>query len=193
MKDKILKSDKSCISNPKSEISDWTQTWLAPQRSNKKFRISDLRCRIRPISKSPQRSVDMKSTGSLAFLALLALIAVTVPVLAHHSFEAEYDRSKPFTFTGTVTKVEWMNPHARFYVDVKDKDGAVVNWDFELGPPNSLMRRGWNRNSLKPGDSVTVTGFLSKLSKTNGNATTVTLGDGRKVFAGSSADGAPTQ
>ena len=126
----------------------------------------------------------------IAFLTGLFLAAV--PMLAHHSFDAEYDRSKPFTLTGSVTKVEWTNPHARFYVDVKDKNGVVVNWDFELGPPNSLMRRGWNRNSLKPGDSVTVTGFHSKLSPTNGNATTVTLSDGRKVFAGSSADGTPT-
>ena len=134
----------------------------------------------------------MKSKCSLAFPALLTLIVAAVPLLAHHSFDAEYDRSKPFTLTGAVTKVEWTNPHARFYVDVKDKNGVVVNWDFELGPPNSLMRRGWTRNSLKHGDSVTVTGFLSKLSLTNGNATTVTLSDGRKVFAGSSADGTPT-
>ena len=134
----------------------------------------------------------MKDQCSLALPALLALIVVAVPLLAHHSFDAEYDRSKPFTLTGSVTKVEWTNPHARFYVDVKDKNGGVVNWDFELGPPNSLMRRGWTRNSLKTGDSVTVTGFLSKLSPTNGNATTVTLSDGRKVFAGSSADGTPT-
>ena len=133
----------------------------------------------------------MKRQRFLAFASLLTLIAVAVPVLAHHSFDAEYDRSKPFTLTGAVTKVEWTNPHARFYVDVKDKNGVAVNWDFELGPPNSLMRRGWNRNSLKHGDTVTVTGFLSKLSPTNGNATTVTLSDGRKVFAGSSSDGTP--
>jgi hypothetical protein len=134
----------------------------------------------------------MKTKCSLAFAALLSLIVAALPVLAHHAFDAEYDRSKPFTLTGTVTKVEWTNPHARFYVDVKDTNGGVTNWDFELGPPNSLMRRGWSRNSLKHGDSVTVTGFLSKLSPTNGNATTVTLSDGRKVFAGSSADGTPT-
>src|SRR5262245_17111246 len=135
----------------------------------------------------------MKYRRSLALAAELALIVMAIPLLAHHSFDAEYDRSKPFTLTGTVTKVEWTNPHARFYVEVKDKNGVAVNWDFELGPPNSLMRQGWTRNSLKPGDSVTVTGFLSKLSPTNGNARTVTLTDGRKVFAGSSADGNPTQ
>jgi hypothetical protein len=134
----------------------------------------------------------MKNKYLFALTAPLALVLAAVPVLAHHSFDAEYDRKKPITLTGTVTKVEWTNPHARFYVDVKDKNGVVVNWDFELGPPNSLMRRGWTRNSLKAGDSITVTGFLSKFSSTNGNATTVTLTDGRKVFAGSSADGAPT-
>jgi DNA/RNA endonuclease YhcR with UshA esterase domain len=80
------------------------------------------------------------------------------PVLAHHSFSAEYDRSKPITVKGTVTKVEWMNPHARFYVDVKDDSGAVTNWEFELGSPNGLMREGWSRNSLKEGDVVTVSG-----------------------------------
>jgi hypothetical protein len=137
--------------------------------------------------------VDMTTKYRFAPFALLALLAVTIPVVAHHSFDAEYDRKKPFTMTGTVTKLEWTNPHARFYVDVKNEKGMVVNWDFELGPPNSLMRRGWNRNSLKAGDVVTVTGFLSKTSPINGNATTVTLSDGRKVFAGSSADGSPTQ
>jgi hypothetical protein len=105
---------------------------------------------------------------------------------AHHSFAAEYDSNRPVTVTGTVTKLEWTNPHARVFVDVKDESGKIVHWDFELGPPNGLMRRGWNRNSLKPGHVVTVTGFHSKTEPTVGNARTVTLADGRQVFAGSS-------
>jgi len=128
-------------------------------------------------------------------LALIAacLVAAAVPVLAHHSFAAEYDNNKPLTLTGTVTKVEWMNPHARFYIDVKDQSGKVSNWEFELGSPNGLMRRGWTRNSLKEGDVVSVSGYHAKDGSNLGNARTVSLADGRKVFAGSTEDGGPTQ
>ena len=124
----------------------------------------------------------------LTLAAGLASILMAAPAHAHHSFAAEYDSAKPITFTGTVTKVEWMNPHARIYVDVKDDAGNVVNWDCELGPPNGLMRRGWRRDSLKPGHVVTVSGFRSKLSPVGANARTVKLPDGRQVFAGSSFD-----
>ena len=120
--------------------------------------------------------------------ALLGLASAAVPVLAHHSFAAEFDRSKPVSLTGTVTKVEWANPHARFYIDVKDENGKVNNWDFELASPNGLMRRGWKRNSLKIGDVVTVTGWAAKNAPYVGNTSAVTLSDGRKVFAGSSAE-----
>ena len=92
-----------------------------------------------------------------------------------------------------MTKLEWTNPHARIYIDVKDDKGNVVNWDFELGPPNGLMRRGWNRNSLRQGHVVTINGFLSKLAPRVANARTVKLADGREVFAGSSFDAGPTQ
>jgi len=128
-------------------------------------------------------------------LALIAacLVTAAVPVLAHHSFAAEYDNNKPLTLTGTVTKVEWMNPHARFYIDVKDQSGKVSNWEFELGSPNGLMRRGWTRNSLKEGDVVSVTGYHAKDGSNLGNARTISLADGRKVFAGSTEDGGPTQ
>ena len=114
---------------------------------------------------------------------------MVAPVLAHHSFDAEYDRNKQREFKGTVTKVEWMNPHARFYVDVQEPDGKTSNWEFELGSPNGLMRSGWTRNSLKQGDAVQILGNLAKDGSHLANARTVTLADGRRVFAGSSADG----
>jgi hypothetical protein len=107
---------------------------------------------------------------------------------AHHSFSAEFDRDKPITLTGAVTKLEWTNPHARIYIDVTDAAGKVTNWDFELGPPNGLMRQGWNRNSLPQGTVVTINGFLSKDQPNVANARSVHLPDGRQVLAGSSFD-----
>jgi hypothetical protein len=126
--------------------------------------------------------------NSLALVISLGLIASTVPLAAHHSFEAEYDFNKPLKVTGTVTKVEWMNPHARFYVDVKDDKGKVTNWNFELGPINILLKQGWRKNSLQPGDQVTVEGFLAKDGDGLGNARKITLPDGRRVLGGSSAE-----
>ncbi len=127
--------------------------------------------------------------------AALAAAGSVTTIHAHHSFSAEYDRDKPIELTGTVTKLEWTNPHARIYIDVQDVDGKVVNWDFELGPPNGLMRQGWNRNSLRQGHVVKINGFLSKDQPHVANARSVFLPDGRQVFAGSSFDvdsGAPT-
>jgi hypothetical protein len=121
-------------------------------------------------------------------IAALWCAAVQMPLAAHHSFDAEFDRNQPITLTGTVTKVEWTNPHARFYIDVKDESGKVVNWDFELAGPNGLMRRGWTRNSLKSGDAVTVTGYRAKNAPHVGNASAIVMSDGRKMFAGSSAE-----
>ena len=105
-----------------------------------------------------------------------ALAAVTLPSLAHHSFAAEFDSQKPITVTGTVTKVEWTNPHVWIYLNVKDKaTGQVTNWGFEMGPPHGLQRRGWRRETLKLGDEVTVAGSLAKNGAKRMNARTVTL------------------
>jgi hypothetical protein len=132
----------------------------------------------------------MKLGVWLAGAARLAVFAIPLPTLAHHAFVAEFDREQPVEVTGTVTKVEWMNPHARFYVDAEGDDGEAVNWDFELGSPNVLMRQGWTRNSLKIGDRVTVSGFRARNHPHVGNANSVTLADGTKVFAGSSVENA---
>ena len=129
--------------------------------------------------------------AKIAVLLAGAGLLATMPVFAHHSFAAEYDRNKPITLTGTVTKVEWMNPHARFYADVKDDAGKVTNWEFELGSPNGLARRGWTRNSMKQGDQVTVDGYVAKDGSNLANARNVKLADGRKLFAGSTDDGSP--
>src|SRR5579862_8290904 len=120
------------------------------------------------------------------------LLAVAAPMLAHHAFAAEYDSTKPVKVTGTISKVEWTNPHIWFYVDVKDDSGKVTTWGFSGGPPGMLQRRGINKSVLKIGDIVTVEGFRAKDASFNGTGGNVTFADGRKVFAGSAEDPAGT-
>jgi hypothetical protein len=127
-------------------------------------------------------------TKFLAVVAGVAFVLAAAPVVAHHSFSAEFDASKTFKMTGTVTKVEWMNPHTFFYIDVKDeKSGKVTNWAMEMGSPNGLMRNGWTRNTMKTGDVVSVEGSLAKDGSPTGNARTVVMAKtGQRLFAASS-------
>ena len=115
-----------------------------------------------------------------AWVGVLAVSAV--PLLAHHSAVAEYDMDKPVRVQGTVTRVEWSNPHIWFYVDVKNPDGTVTNWGFSGGAPGVLQRRGISRTAMKPGDVVKVEGFRAKDGSSNGSGNTVTFEDGRRVF-----------
>ena len=132
-------------------------------------------------------------TKFVVVLAAAVLLASAGRVLAHHSFSAEFDANKPFKMTGKVTKVEWMNPHTFFYIDVKDeKTGKVTNWGMEMGSPNILMRNGWRRDTMKIGDEVTVEGSLAKDGTPTGNARTVVLASsGKRLFAGSSQGNTP--
>lgn len=133
----------------------------------------------------------MRLKSLAVLIAVAGFLLAALPVFAHHSFAAEYDTKAPVTLKGVVTKVEWLNPHAYFYIDVKDDSGKVVNWAIENGPPNMLYRQGWRKDSLKPGDMVTVDGFRAKDGTTTANSRLVQLPDGRKVFSGSADDGGP--
>jgi hypothetical protein len=123
-----------------------------------------------------------------ALVGGLAFFLAVLPAVAHHAFVAEYDASKSTTLQGVVTKVEWTNPHARFYIDVKDKSGSMANWNLELASPNALRRLGWTRDSIKVGDAVSVLVAPAKDGTKMANARTVTLADGRKMVAGLSPD-----
>jgi hypothetical protein len=119
------------------------------------------------------------------------LLAAAAPVFAHHSFAAEFDDKRPVTVKGTVSKLEWLNPHIWIYVDAKDEKGGVAKWQCEGGPPNTLTRQGWTKNSLKLGSEITIEGFMAKDGTTTCNARAVMLPDGKKLFSGSAEDGGP--
>ncbi|MBV9505564.1 MAG: hypothetical protein JO323_11245 [Acidobacteriia bacterium] len=120
-------------------------------------------------------------------VAAAGLLLAVAPVKAHHSFSAEYDSSKKVSLKGIVTKVDWMNPHVYFYLDVKDDGGDITNWALEMGPPNGLQRNGWTRNTMKVGDEVIVEGTLAKDGSKQANARSVTLAStGKRLGANSS-------
>ena len=126
-----------------------------------------------------------------AFCFVGAVVATALPVWAHHSFAAEFDGSKAVRLKGTITKVEWTNPHSYFYLDVTDEKGRVVNWACEGGGPGALSRRGWKKGDVKLGDTLVVDGYLAKDGSHLIDARRVTLPDGRSVYGGSQGDGGP--
>lgn len=128
----------------------------------------------------------MKTAASMVLV--IAGLAASLSASAHHSFAAQYDINKPVTLVGKVTKVEWTNPHARFYVDVTDAAGNIHNWNVELGSPNFLRRAGWSRNDLQIGDEVTVNGSLARSGADMANAESIILKDGKQVFGRNAAD-----
>jgi len=133
----------------------------------------------------------VRKTVMVLFVGVGLMVLGTAQVGAHHAFSAEFDGNKPVQLTGTVTKMEWINPHAWLHIDVKGPDGKVVSWDIELGPPNALVKRGWNKKSIPAGIEVVVEGYLSKDGSNRANGRDVMFPDGRKLFASSSNPEAP--
>jgi uncharacterized protein DUF6152 len=122
----------------------------------------------------------------MAILVALVLAITPALSLAHHAFSAEFDQSKPVKVQGSISKLEWTNPHAWIFIDSKGTDGKVVTWRFEMGAPNALLRAGWSKTDIKPGTEVTISGFLARAGGSVGNAYQVRLADGRDLFAASS-------
>jgi hypothetical protein len=124
-------------------------------------------------------------------LTMAALLLNAVPASSHHAFSAEFDGNKQVNLKGTIAKMEWINPHAWLHVDVKETDGAVTRWMIELGPPNSLIKRGWTKQSVPVGLEVLIVGYQARDGAKRANGRDITLPDGKKLFAGSSGIGAP--
>jgi hypothetical protein len=136
----------------------------------------------------------MKSSAFGLAAAVFGFFLAVTPLVAHHSFSAEYDSKKQVTLKGTVSKVEWMNPHVYFYLDVTDDSGNITNWALEMGPPNGLERSGWTRNTMKVGDEVIVEATLAKDNSKQANARSVTMAStGKKLGAASSERANPQQ
>ncbi len=134
----------------------------------------------------------MRSTTSLTIAGCaLALLAAATTVQAHHSFSAEFDESKPVKLQGTVTKMEWINPHSWIHIEVADEAGNRVPWMIEAGTPNTMVRRGFTRDSLQPGTEIVVEGFLARDGSNKANGFSITFTDGRRLFVGGSAPSAP--
>jgi len=126
---------------------------------------------------------------AIAILGVTGVLMAAAPLLAHHSFAAEYDAKKPIELKGVITKVDWMNPHVYFYIDVKDDSGKIANWAFEMGPPRLLERGGWKKSTMKEGDEVIVSGTLAKDGGKHGNARSVTLANTGQKLGGASSEG----
>lgn len=124
--------------------------------------------------------------------AVLWLMAAAAPAMAHHSFAAEFDSKQPVTLHGTVTQMDWVNPHSWIYLDVKNSDGTVTSWMIEGGTPNTLLRRGFTKQSLKAGTELTVEGYRAKNGANRANGRDLILPGGQRLFLGSSGSGAPT-
>lgn len=132
----------------------------------------------------------MRNTRAVA-CAAMAMLMAAASVSAHHAFTAEFDGNKPVTLRGTVSRVEWINPHSWVHVDVKEADGKVTTWKIECGAPNQLLRRGWNKNSIPVGAQVVVEGYRAKNGSNTANAKDIVTPDGKRFFVGSSGTGAP--
>jgi Family of unknown function (DUF6152) len=139
------------------------------------------------------QEVDPMRRTLSVLVAGIGLLLAAVPVIAHHSFAAEFDANRPVKLRGTVTKMEWINPHSWIHIDVKNSDGSVSKWMVEGGAPNALLRRGWNKQSLLPGTEILVEGFQAKDGALRANGRDITFPDGKKLFVGSSGIGAPDE